>query len=232
MLNHQQKQVEVINEIERQIKNNALNFSLVEPVDDFENDTRIALTSVHLPGEELLSEIQVAIISPLRDVAPENYYYSNDSLHMTIKNIRVINDPSHFTEGDIEKAEKVFTETIPNHKKFKVYFYRLLIFPMNLALVGTTDPELDNIVLDLDEKLKEAGVSDDKKYTNSQYFFSNMTLARFNSAPSLEFRKKVEEISSAVSFLPYIVDSVTLLTCNAVLKKRRIINTWKLKSSL
>lgn len=147
---------------------------------------------------------------------------------MTIKNIRVINDPLHFTTDVISKAEKVFSKIIPIHQRLKVYFYRLLLFPNNLALIGTTDPELDEIVLDLDRKLNEEGIPDDKQYSNSQYFFSNMTLARF-SKPSDEFRRRVGELSESILIEPYTVDSVTLLTCNAALKKRKIINTWDLK---
>lgn len=148
---------------------------------------------------------------------------------MTIKNIRVINDPPHFTKEDIGMAEQAFESVVPHHKQFNVYFYRLLLFPNNLALIGTTGPELDSIVLDLDKELNEADVPDDKKYMNSQYFFSNMTLARFNNAPSEEFLHKVEELSQSLSFEPYTVDSVTLITCTAVFTKKNIIKTWKLR---
>lgn len=225
---HQQKQIEIINQIEKQIRSNALDFSTVDPVKDYESDPRICLTSIHLPHQDLLTKIQKTLIDPLRNISPEHYYYSKDSLHVTIKSVRVINDPPHFTKEDIEKAKKVFAKVVPKHHKFKVYFYRLLLFPYNLALIGTTDKELDDLVIDLDRKLKEAGVPDDKIYANSQYFFSNITLARFPNKTSQAFKRKVEEISKTLSFEPYTVDSITLLTSNAILKKRYSIGTWKL----
>ncbi|HSW89075.1 MAG TPA: hypothetical protein VLG12_07975 [Candidatus Saccharimonadales bacterium] len=223
---HQQQQVSVIDTIENEIKNNSLSFSTVSPVTDFEKDERICLTSVHLPKENLIFKIH-KIINALKEAEPEYYYYPDNSLHMTIKNIRVINDPPHFTSEDISKAETVFAKVIGNHKKFAAYFYRLLLFPNNLALIGTTDPEFDTLFLDLDQELKEAGISDDKQYSNSAYFFSNMTLARFPIITK-QFKEKVAEVSKTLIFEPYIVDSVTLLSCNAVLKKRHIIDTWKL----
>ncbi len=228
-LPHQKKQVEVINQIEQQIKDNSLAFSTVSPVLDYENDSRICLTSVHLPNKDLVRKIQKSIIKPLYDLSPDHYYYPDDSLHLTIKNIRVISDPPTFNDEDIEKVKKVFSEIIPNHKKFKVYFYRLLTFPNNLALLGTTDPELDDIIFSLDKKLKEAGVPDNKQYTNSRYFFSNITLARFTHSLTQTYKDKIAELSDSISFNPYTVDSVRLLSCNAVLKKRRIIGTWNLK---
>src|SRR5258708_36767392 len=191
---HKQKQIEVINSLEQQIKSNSMGFSTVAPVNDYENDTRICLTSVHLPHQQLITQVQDFLIKPLQQISPGYFFYPSDSLHMTIKNIRVINDPPHFTQEDIKKAKQVFTTVIPSHKKFHVYFYRLLLFPNNLALIGTTDPELDNIVQDLDNKLKEVGIPDDKKYMNAQYFFSNMTLARFNAPPSEEFLQKVKSL--------------------------------------
>ncbi len=225
---HKQKQIEVINSLEQQIKSNSMGFSTVAPVNDYENDTRICLTSVHLPHQQLITQVQDFLIKPLQQISPGYFFYPSDSLHMTIKNIRVINDPPHFTEEDTRKSERVFESVIPRHKKFNVYFYRLLLFPNNLALVGTTDPELDSIILDVDKELNKSSVSDDKKYMNSQYFFSNMTLARFNNTPSGDFLHKVKELSQSLSFEPYSVDSVTLITCTAVFTKKNIIKTWNL----
>lgn len=226
---HQEKQVEIINKLEDQINSSSLTVSTVAPVDDYENDTRICLTSVHIPSSKLIDQIQNSVIKALEQTSPDMFYYPSDSLHITIKNIRVINDPPHFTDEDIQKAKAVFASVIPRHKKFRVYFYRLLLFPNNLALVGTTDPELDSIILDVDNELNKAGIPDDKKYLNLQFFFSNMTIARFNSKPTAEFIQKVSELSDSLVFEPYMVDSVTLATANAVFTKRSIIETWKLQ---
>lgn len=197
---------------------------------DFENDSRICLTSIHLPEEHFLSEIRKKIVEPLRKINPEHYYYSPESLHITIKNVRVINDPPHFTGKDVEKTKEVFSRVIPRHRKFNAYFYRLLLFPYNLVLMGTSDPESDDLIIDLDTALVEAGVPDDKKYINSEHFFLNMTLARFNSPPSAEFRRKVKELSQSLGLKSYGVDLVTLVTANAVMKNRTVRGAWKLKS--
>jgi len=85
-------------------------------------------------------------------------------------------------------------------------------------------------VLDLDRKLKENGVADDKIYINKRYFFSNMTLVRFTKQVEESFREEVMKISSQLQFEPYMVDSVTLVQGNASLHKKKIINTWMLQS--
>lgn len=231
MTEHQNKQLEVIAKIEDQVKNNSISFSTVSQVENFENDTRMCLTSAHLPHQNLKDQILSEITAPLRNISSEHYYFPEDSLHMTIKNIKVVNDPPNFTEKDITKSEKVFSNVIPRHKKFQVYFYRLFLFPMNLALFGTTDPELDEIIFDLDRGLKNVGITDDKKFVNEKYFFSNMTIARFTEPVSDSFVKKILELSDNTHFLPYFVDSVSLVTCNGSFRKKKIINTWELNNN-
>ena len=144
--------------------------------------------------------------------------------------MKTISDPPSFTEKDIRVVNKIFSAIIPQYYKFPVYFYRLLLFPNNLALMGTTDEELDKIIFDLDQKMKENGIIDDKEYLNSKYFFSNITLARFTSLVNEQFKQKVNDLSIQIPniFKPYTVDSVTLLSCNAVFQKRRIIGQWTL----
>lgn len=226
---HQLQQQAVVNKITRQVSQNSLNFTTVAPVDDYASDPRVCLTSVHFPDQKLVAKIQESLISPLREIEPNFFYYPADSLHMTIKNVRVINDPPSFDEQDIDQAHQVFSAVVPQHHRFQVYFYRLLLFPNNLALIGTTDPELDSLVLDLDKQLKLKNIPDDKQYANSQYFFINMTLTRFNTLPSPAFKSKVESLSSTLEFDPYTVDDVSLVTCNAVFRQKKILGTWSLQ---
>lgn len=226
---HQRAQIELINMIEVQANTNSMRFSTVDPVDDYRNDSRIALTSVHFPEADLIKFINGNILDPLKKCSPNHYYYPTSSLHLTIKNVRMVCDPPDFDAGDVLKVKKVFTKTIPRHKKFKTYFYRLLLFPANLALVGTTDPELDFIHLDLDKELKKVGVPDNKRYLNAHYFFCNMTLVRFTSPITQDYKEKINELSHSIYIDPYEVNSVTLLSCNAAMNKQQIFGTWKLK---
>lgn len=226
---YQKGQLKVINDIEQQVTADNLNFSVVTPTADFKEDSRIALTGVHFPHADLKEFILSNIQKPLREIQPEHYYYPEDALHLTIKNVRVTNDPPHFSAEDITKAIAVFANIVPNHKKFKAYFFRLFLFKYNLALVGTTDPELDSLTLHLDRELNQAGVPDDKKYANDSHFFAMTTVVRFTSDISEEYRNKIAEISNAISFPAYTFDRISLITCNAVLSKKTILGEWNLQ---
>lgn len=228
MGNYQEKQLQIISKLENQISTNNGNFSVVTPVNDFENDERMCLTSVHLPSDSFKEQIQ-ELIKPLREKYPEHYYYKPESTHITIKNIRVINNPPHFDNKEIETAKKIFSEVVPTHNKFNAYYFRLMLFNNNLSLIGTTDEEYGRLILDLDEKMNLANLKDDKTYIDSKVFFSNITLVRFTKPIDIGFKNRVEEISNSIKFEPYEVDSVSLVTSNAVLKKLTVLENWKLR---
>jgi hypothetical protein len=225
---HQKKQIEVIDNLQKVSRQNPA-YSAVTPVKDFPDDPRLCLTSVHQIDTEFAAKITSSLINPLKLADPDHFYYSADNLHLTIKNVRVVNDPPHFAAKDEQTATPIFSSTIPRHHSFYVYYYRLLILSTSLALVGTTDPELDNIILDLDQKMNRIGLTDDKKYINQKYFFSNICLLRFTHPITPKFQETIRQISSSISFPPYLVNSVTLLVCNGVFQKRRILGTWNLK---
>ncbi|MFH2118533.1 MAG: hypothetical protein ABII10_02260 [Candidatus Paceibacterota bacterium] len=227
LVTHQQKQREVIEKIEKEIDSNSLSFSTVKPVADFVNDPRICLTSVHFPHQTFTQQIH-QLIDPLKKLDEEIYFYQDKSLHMTIKNLRVIADPPSFDEQVIKLAKTVFSQVIPRHHAFQAYYYRLMLFPNNLALIGTTDEELDKIILDLDKALIGEGIPDDKVCINDRYFFSNVTLCRFNRPASQQFRAKVEQISAAMKEFSYKIDSVSLVSGSATLNQLRKIETWPL----
>ncbi len=224
---HQKGQIAVINQIEEATKRNIV--SVIAPVADFDTDSRICLTSVHFPQESLIKEIQRQIIEPLKTKFPDVYYYKSGSIHTTIKNIKIISNPPTFSEEDINVVKSEFSKVLSKHKKYTTYFYRLLLLPSGLSLMGTTDPELDSINFDLDEALNRIGLPDDKKYVNKKYFFSNVTLARFQKPIPDEFKMEVEKISKSLAIEPYVVDSVTLISTNAAITICRKIHTWSLQ---
>jgi 2'-5' RNA ligase len=226
---HRQHQTDIIDRIAADIAAGSCRTSTVTPVADFAHDPRICLTSVHLPRPELTDAISQSLIRPLTAADPELYYYGTDALHITVKNIRVINDPPTFTDGDIATAERIFSAVIPRHRAFTVTFYRLLLFPNNLALMGTTEPGLDGIIHDLDTELTAAGLSDDKIYLNDRYFFCNMTLSRFPHPPTERFAAAVAGLAAtSLPLPPYRVDSVSLITTNAAFRNGKIRGHWNL----
>src|ERR1035437_4165981 len=122
MTPYQLKQKEVIDKVEEKLKNNVVDFSTVSPVENWETDNRICLTSVHILDGFIRNQIAEKLTKPLWEIAPEHHYYPIEALHTTIKNIRVINDPPRFTSEDVNNAREVFSRVVPQHKTFQAFF--------------------------------------------------------------------------------------------------------------
>lgn len=217
------------------IKDNMLEaqtqMSIFDMKTDYENDDAISLASVTLISKVITDRIVEKIIQPLQLLEPCHYYYANDLMHITIKNVRKMHKPQRFTEDDAQKVNNLFKDIVPRFPSFKFNFEGLVLFPTSFSLIGYCDETLRELVHALDNGLKEIGLADDKKCISDTVFFGNMTLCRFTQAPSLLFQDKVRELES-IYIGEINVSEINLVTCNVVChpKSRRIIGAYKLTS--
>ncbi len=203
--------------------------SIVEIKSDYENDDAISLTSVVFVPQNIALEISKQIIEPLKVIEPHHFYYSEDLLHITIKNIRKMHKPPRFTDSDIVKVNKLFNQIIPKFKSFNFHLEGLLLFPTSVSLIGYCNETFRELIQALDNGLKDIGLPDDKKYISDSVFFGNITFCRFTQKPSLDFENKVKELENVgIGEIP--VSEINLVTCNAVChsKSRKIIASYKL----
>ena len=205
--------------------------SVVEMRQDYENDPAICTTSVALPPKALLDRIEAQILTPLRALEPDHYYYPTSSFHMTIRNVRTI-DADDLSEGDLQKVEALFAEEVPQHVVFPVMFDRFARYPTSLALIGYTNREHVELVASLGEGLERVGVPDDKVYARDDLFWMSMTVCRLSHEPSEQFLKEVERLEHALSETVQ-VSEVQLVQCNAVFAEtsRVMLGTYSLSPS-
>jgi len=206
--------------------------SFVDMVGAYETDTRLCLTSVIFPPKSFAEKIVHAVIKPLRSIEPEHFYYSEENLHVTIKNVRVIADPPNFTPEDIEKADKLFSGIIPRHDAFSFSFGDLVPLPTSASCMGTSDPELGPLVQELDEGLKRIGLADDKSYFSNSIFLATMTVCRYAKQPSPVFLEKINELSP-INLGQIPARNVCLMRCNAICspRTRTIIGSYALHAT-
>lgn len=225
-----ERQKQLVEQIEASIKRGDLNSTVVEIQTDYENDNKICLTSVVFPSPEICEAIDNKIIKPLQKIEPRHYYYSPESFHLTIKNIKTISNPPLFTKDDIEKVKLLYGQIIPKNRSFSFHLQGLVAFPTSISLIGYSDERLQKIVLELDKGLKAVGVPDDKKYVSDTVFFGNISLCRFTRQPSEQFYNKINELKTIeIGWVP--VDEISLITCNVVCNKngRKILGSFRLK---
>lgn len=224
-----QKQLKLIEEIEKKSKRGENPSTIVEPVKDYANDDRICLTGVVFVPKELEQKILDELIKPLQEVDASQYFYVSGSLHVTIQNVRTINNPPLFTNNDIQKASKVFEELVPRHKSFRLELKRLFELPTSLALCAFSDQSLKELVFELRAELSKAGVPDNKSYASDDVVLGNVTIARYTQEPKDEFKNKIKELKET-KIGNFDVQRIFLITTNSVCipNKTRIIKSHNL----
>ncbi|MDD5489417.1 MAG: hypothetical protein PHP25_01905 [Candidatus Moranbacteria bacterium] len=226
----QEQQKKLIVEYEQSISKGNIKSTFVAMQKDYANDGQICLTSVVFVPENISDKINKEVIEPLRHYDPDQYFYPVESLHLTIKNIRTINNPPLFDAKDIEKVDKLFSEIIPQFSKFNFAVEDVVIFPTSMSVAAFSDRILWDLVSSLDKGLKEIGVPDNKKYTSNSVYFGNITLCRFTKKPNDKFVKEARKFRN-YKIGKMKVEKINLITCNAVCypKSLKIISEYKLR---
>ncbi|MBU1118829.1 hypothetical protein KKH43_03035 [Patescibacteria group bacterium] len=213
MTTYRQKQEEVFNKIEKANDQSDI-ASFVKPVADFSGDNRLCLTGVIFLPCEITYKIQEEIIAPLKKSDTEHYFYSPESLHLTIQNVRVIHDPPKFNSDAIEKAKEVFEQVVPRHTAVRFNLQGIFKAPTSIGIKGFCGEEIKELVFDLRTELKKAGIPDDKKYVSKDVIIGNTTVCRFTSKPNQEFWKKYKKIKDTETGA-FDAKTVSLIKTNA-----------------
>lgn len=205
--------------------------TIVDMLNNYAVDNQLCLTTVAFVPKSIADIIQTKIIKPLKNIEPSHYYYPENSLHLTIKNIRTVHSPPLFTQKNITKVEKSFSKIIPGYKKFSFQLKGLLKLPTSLALRAYCDETVKKLIKNLDETLNIIGVPDNKKYMSNDVYWGNITLCRYTKNPSKNFLSIADELKN--EFIgELIIQKIYLITTNSVChpSKTKIINTYSLKS--
>lgn len=214
-MTHREQQLELLESLQIEANQGKVSSTLVSPTTDYLSDPRICLTVISYPPKDLVEQF-VVWQNRLREVDPTPYYLPLYALHVSCSNIRVVNDPPHFTDDDIATAKQVVEEVAKRHQSVTVRYEKFLRLPTNLLAVATADATWSELVRDLRSSLAEVGVPDDKSYISEEVFFINTTLARYTQTPSKAFFDCVDELGKEISG-EFTVQSLHLVSCNAVL---------------
>ena len=231
-MNYQDKQKENIRNIEEAFKRGETPSTIVVPVADFANDEQICLTSVAFVSSLIRSNIIDKVVEPLRALDNRQYFYPPEPFHVTIQNIRVINNPPHFGDEEIERAKEVFEKVIPKHSSIKFHLKGLFELPTSLAIPAYTDESFGDLVLELRQELERAGAPDDKKYA-SEVVLGSSTIFRYTTQPNDAFVEKIRDLKE-IELGEFIAEKVNLITANSVCHpgKTKILGEYSLGNSI
>jgi len=221
MSTYQEKQFKLFEELEKQFRQKKSNVSTVEPIRNHAKDKRISLTSVVFLPRKLQNLLVNKIIKPLKKAGKGVYFYPIESLHATIKNIRIINYPPTFGENDIRKVKKVFKKVIPKRKSFKFELKGLFETPNSLSVRAYSSEALKLLAKELSKKLIKCDLPDDKKYASNEIFFGNITVCRYYTKPKPEFFKIIKKLKN-IYIGKFSVKKIILITTDPVCHPSKI----------
>ncbi len=229
--NYSQEQKQMVNELENTFATGDRKSTVVDMQTDYANDDQMCLTSVVFIPPDISKIITEKIIKPLQAIEPMHYFYPPESMHLTIKNVRTISKPPLFSETDVEKTKKLYSNIVPTFSRFTFDVEDVVLFPTSLSVMAYSSEVLKELVLSLDKGLKEIGVPDNKKYLSDTIFWGNITVCRFVTHPGQEFIDMVKELRN-LKIDSLIVDTVSLITCNAVCEpsSRHVLAEYSLPS--
>ena len=189
--------------------------TIVTPVKDYATDIRVCLAGVVFLPKDIEEKIISEVINPLREADPRQYYYVPSSFHITIQNVRTIENPPLFTDSDIKKSRDVFSKIIPQFKPISFSLESIFQLPTSLSICAFTDSFLGSLAKELRSKLAEAGVPDNKKYADNDIVIANSTFCRFQTKPNEEFLSKVNHLKN-IHIGEFEANKVELVTTNCV----------------
>lgn len=226
---YKSKQKELVLKLEESFNSGNIKTTVVEMQKEYTDDKQLCLSTVAFVDQKIRKKIVSDLINPLKKIEPDFYYYSPESIHITIKNVRTVHYPPIFDENDIAKVIDKFEDIMKKFQNFEVEIEDVLSFPTSVCVMAYSDKILGDLVLALDSGLKKIGVPDDKKYLSDSIFWGNITFCRFTHKPSEKFIEKVKEVRN-YKIGKMKIEKLSLITCNGAChpSSKKIIKEFNL----
>lgn len=114
---------------------------------DYKNDNRYGVTLLIIPSAEVKENIQ-QFLTELKKVEPNQYYYRDSDIHITIMSIISCYDGFSLKNVNIEDYIKVIKKSIENIKVFTINFNGITASKSAIMLQGFPSNNSLNIIRD------------------------------------------------------------------------------------
>lgn len=133
---------------------------------DSDNDSRYGITLLARPSSEVKERI-CSLLEPLKSTAPNQYFYPDTDLHVTI--LSIISCYRGFTPDQINPADycKLIQSAVDSVSPFRLTFHGITASPSSIMIQGfPEDEQLNNLRNTLRSRFKDSNLqhSIDKRY--------------------------------------------------------------------
>lgn len=220
----------IIEKLKQASANDDSAISYVPMSDNFQNDQKRCLTLLtYLPKN--ISNKVISVTEKLKSIEADHYYYPKDSLHLTIQNVRTVNDPPLFSAHDEKQADLAFQSSLKGKKQLFFQLSGLLRLRTSISIICYAEESYKFFVQEMRKSLEQYGIGDNKRYISNDVFFGNITICRFSKEPGNHFNSKVEALANS-TFGNLAVSNLSLVVTNSICETphTREINSYRLNS--
>ncbi|MCB0751846.1 MAG: mutarotase, partial [Ignavibacteriae bacterium] len=93
----------------------------VDKLIDYKNDNRYGITLVIIPSQEVKDKIQI-FLSELKKIEPNQYYYRNSDIHITVMSIISCYNGFNLTHIDVNDYVNIISKSIEGEMCFDIDF--------------------------------------------------------------------------------------------------------------
>lgn len=174
-------------------KINSNNF-LIDNLIDSESDDRYGITLLIRPPDTIKNKIQ-QFLDELKKLEPNQYYYPNSDIHITVMSIISCYSGFKLTKIDIDKYSQLIVKSLKGNKNFNINFRGITAAESSVMIQGfLSDPTLNYIRDNLRSNFRNSDLeqSIDKRY-NIQTAHSTVVRFRSEVTNKLKFLDLLEK---------------------------------------
>lgn len=186
---------------------------------EYDSDQSRCLTTVFFLPTEIRRKVKKLIIDPLQQLEPEHYFYPEEDLHLTLKNIRTNHFPPDFTEDDVKRVDDFLKKLVVSLPPLHFTIEGLIVFPTNIWLPAYANEDLQYFIQEMDRGLNALGLNDNRKRASDTYFWANISVCRFVHPPTNNLTQKAQELRH-LKIGEISVHHIDLVTANTAFQKR------------
>lgn len=200
-----------------------------DPLIDSSDDKRLGITLLLRPNGSVNKNIQ-KVLSELRTIEPNQYYYPDTDLHVTVMSIISCYDGFNLNQIKIDDYVDTIKKSLSGLSRFKIEFRGITASPSCLMIQGFLADDTLNQIRDnlrLDFKNTDLEQSLDKRYS-IQTAHSTIVRLRQTLKNKEEYLNKVNEFRDFY-FGTFEVDTLELVYNDWYQRKERVKTLYQFR---
>lgn len=152
---------------------------LIDKLIDSKSDQRFGITLLIRLNKPIHNKVQ-HLISRLKEIEPDQYYYPNSDLHVTALSIISCYQGFELSKMDVNQYKNLLTEELDNIQNFVIEFKGITLSNSGILIKEFPDPTLNQIRDQLRKRFKKSELqhSIDSRYVIKT---AHSTLMRFRT---------------------------------------------------